>query len=110
MKKDYTSYWLKQGVAEVLSLYIVSNLAAYKQKQLLNLYMHVHLYIIFFLQEALKVSVYYESLCPSSIAFIVNQLYPGYKKLGNLTNIQFIPFGFAHVSSNDYGCSQRMLS
>ena len=42
--------------------------------------------------------VYYECLCPDSVDFIVDQLYPAYQKLGQYLDIKYIPFGFASVS------------
>ncbi|XP_044728549.1 GILT-like protein 1 [Chrysoperla carnea] len=41
----------------------------------------------------LQVTVYYESLCPDSVQFIRNQLYPTWKELGQYLQINFIPFG-----------------
>ena len=53
-----------------------------------------------FLQEnilPIQVQVYYETLCPDSINFIVEQLYPTYHNLGQYLEIEFIPYGFASV-------------
>ncbi|XP_069693930.1 uncharacterized protein [Periplaneta americana] len=41
----------------------------------------------------IKLSIYYESLCPDSIAFFKDQLLPVNKELGNYLNIDLIPFG-----------------
>ena len=48
--------------------------------------------------EELNIQVYYESLCPDSIRFITEQLYPVYQTLGKYMNIEFIIFGNADVS------------
>ncbi|KAH1023796.1 hypothetical protein HUJ05_003396 [Dendroctonus ponderosae] len=46
-----------------------------------------------------KVSVFYETLCPDCIAFITNQLHPNYKAFGSsLIDLQLIPCGFEHES------------
>lgn len=45
-----------------------------------------------------KVTLYYETLCPFSIKFINDQLYPGYQKLGNVLSLELIPFGKGKVS------------
>merc|ERR1712110_759864 len=52
----------------------------------------------------ISIQVYYETLCPDSIAFVAQQLYPTYQNLGQYLNIEFIPFGFAsYVPSGDGG-------
>ncbi|PSN55774.1 hypothetical protein C0J52_02495, partial [Blattella germanica] len=47
-------------------------------------------------QGAVKVSVYYEALCPDSIGFIKNQLYPTWLELTE-ENLEpdFVPYGKA---------------
>lgn len=42
--------------------------------------------------------VYYESLCPYSIAFITKQLYPVYVELKDSIELELIPWGHATVS------------
>ncbi|XP_019754989.1 gamma-interferon-inducible lysosomal thiol reductase-like isoform X2 [Dendroctonus ponderosae] len=49
----------------------------------------------FQISAAVKVSVYYETLCPYSIAFISNQLHPNYKIFDNLIELELIPYGHA---------------
>lgn len=49
-------------------------------------------------QETVKVTLHYESLCPYSLEFINKQLYPAYKKLGDVIKLDLIPFGNAWVS------------
>jgi len=47
----------------------------------------------------IKLSVYYESLCPDSRRFINNQLYPTIQTLGGVSNLyletEFVPYGKA---------------
>lgn len=45
--------------------------------------------------DKVKVSVYYETLCPDSIQFITQQLWPTYQKVKDIINIELIPFGKA---------------
>lgn len=45
----------------------------------------------------MKVSVYYETLCPDSIAFIRNQLWPAHGSVGEIMDIDLIPYGKAAV-------------
>ncbi|KAI1286750.1 Gamma-interferon-inducible lysosomal thiol reductase [Halotydeus destructor] len=42
-----------------------------------------------------KVSLYYESLCPYCQEFITDQLYPTFKKLGQILDIDLVPYGNA---------------
>ena len=53
-----------------------------------------------------KVSLYYESLCPFCDKYIVEQLYPTYQKLGRHTDLDYIPYGNAkttyHPSNSSY--------
>ena len=49
---------------------------------------------------SVKLSVYYESLCPDSIRFVTTQLYPNWKYFGqDILNIDLHPFGKANVRS-----------
>ena len=57
--------------------------------------------ILRFISQAenhLSIQVYYESLCPDSIDFITQQLFPTFQKLGKYLTIEFKPFGNAKVS------------
>ncbi|XP_062564312.1 GILT-like protein 1 [Armigeres subalbatus] len=42
-----------------------------------------------------KVTVFYEHLCPDSIRWVSNQLAPNYDALRNYIDLEFIPFGKA---------------
>jgi len=49
-----------------------------------------------------KVDVYYETLCPDSIQFIVQKLYPTFGKIGEIMDINLIPYGKAeHTQYRD---------
>jgi hypothetical protein len=51
--------------------------------------------------DAVKLSLYYESLCPDSINFIRFQLYPTWLLLtGEYLSIDFVPYGKATVSKS----------
>lgn len=41
--------------------------------------------------------VYYETLCPDSIAFIVNQFYPVLGQINDIINASLVPYGKATV-------------
>ncbi|KAB0802065.1 hypothetical protein PPYR_04251 [Photinus pyralis] len=45
--------------------------------------------------EVVKVSIYYEALCPDSVNFINNQFYPAYQKINSLLTVDFVPYGRA---------------
>ncbi|XP_054158294.1 GILT-like protein 1, partial [Oppia nitens] len=49
-----------------------------------------------------RLSVYYESICPDSRRFFLNQLMPAYEKLGQYLDVDLIPFGNANVSYPNY--------
>ena len=49
-----------------------------------------------------KVDVYYETLCPDSIGFLVRQLIPSYDSLSSIIQLNLIPFGKAEVSENEW--------
>ena len=66
-------------------------------------------FILYFLiacaasQEKVSIQVYYETLCPDSIAFVTQQLFPTYIKLGKYLNVEFKPYGFATSTSDGNG-------
>lgn len=45
----------------------------------------------------LEIAVYYECLCPDSRSFFVNELLPVVERIPNLLDIDFVPYGKAHV-------------
>ncbi|OXA57376.1 GILT-like protein 1 [Folsomia candida] len=53
-------------------------------------------------QAQLRLTVYYESLCPDSRRFIINQLYPTINLLGGVNNefleAEFVPYGKANTT------------
>lgn len=52
-----------------------------------------------FLNLQIPVTVYYETLCPDSQAFITEQLYPALNSpLAKLVDLKLVPFGRANVS------------
>jgi len=64
--------------------------------------------------EALKVGVYFESLCPDSKAFITTQLHPTFGKLGKYMDVSFFPYGNAesvqkHDGSWNFKCQHAIL-
>ncbi|KAI1290096.1 Gamma-interferon-inducible lysosomal thiol reductase [Halotydeus destructor] len=54
-------------------------------------------------RDRVKVSVYYETLCPDSIAFIKNQLTPTYNDIGEIMDIELVPYGKAAYEERDDG-------
>ncbi|KAI4457802.1 gamma-interferon inducible lysosomal thiol reductase gilt [Holotrichia oblita] len=52
-------------------------------------------------EDNIKVSIFYESLCPDSIRFITQQLYPNNDAVGRYITVDFVPYGKAtHVLEN----------
>ena len=49
-----------------------------------------------------SVTLYYEALCPGCHDWINDQLVPTYEKLGKYMNFEFVPYGNAKVSINQY--------
>lgn len=45
--------------------------------------------------QSLQIDVFYESLCPDSRYFVVNQLYPAWKKLAPIMRLNLWPYGKA---------------
>jgi hypothetical protein len=48
----------------------------------------------------LKVGVYYETLCPDSRKFIIDQFASAFPKVINLIEVKFVPFGFGNKTVN----------
>ncbi|KAL7630400.1 UNVERIFIED_CONTAM: hypothetical protein RMT77_019440 [Armadillidium vulgare] len=53
--------------------------------------------------DPVKISVYYETLCPFSVEFFVQQLEPTYRKLKDIMVIESYPYGFAMETSRPSG-------
>lgn len=51
--------------------------------------------------DRLKLSIYFESLCPDSKKFHLEQLKPAYKKLANYIDLELIPYGNAEFVGPD---------
>ncbi|XP_074038762.1 GILT-like protein 1 [Leptinotarsa decemlineata] len=51
--------------------------------------------------KTVKVSVYYETLCPASELFFTEQLNPNYDELKSIMNLELIPFGKANITEKD---------
>lgn len=49
------------------------------------------------------ITVYYEALCPDSKGFIRQQLFPTYRKIPNLVELEFFPYGKAETTLNPDG-------
>lgn len=47
-----------------------------------------------------NISLYYESLCPYSMAFIMGQASKAYNKVGSIMNLEMIPFGNAVIKTD----------
>ncbi|XP_013773428.1 GILT-like protein 1 [Limulus polyphemus] len=47
--------------------------------------------------EPVMVSVYYEALCPDSIDFVLEQLWPTYKKIPKIIQLDLVPHGKART-------------
>lgn len=62
--------------------------------------------IVFMFQ--IQLTVYYESQCPDSKDFIVNELQPALRLLHNYLKLTFVPFGKAHVSADFFFISIRL--
>ncbi|XP_055330576.1 gamma-interferon-inducible lysosomal thiol reductase-like [Paramacrobiotus metropolitanus] len=45
--------------------------------------------------EPVLLEVFYETLCPNSIAFIKNQLYPTVQQIISIVNVSMVPYGKA---------------
>ncbi|CAH0553474.1 unnamed protein product [Brassicogethes aeneus] len=49
----------------------------------------------FITAKEVKVTIFYESLCPYSIEYLVKQAIPGYKTLSNNIKLDLVPYGNA---------------
>ncbi|XP_064479450.1 gamma-interferon-inducible lysosomal thiol reductase-like [Ornithodoros turicata] len=59
------------------------------------------------IRKTSKIQVFYESLCPYSIAFITEQLWPAFLRLGYLMDVQLVPFGNAFEEEVPEGKDHR---
>ena len=67
-------------------------------------------YILRHLSASVRLGLFYESLCPDSRDFIVNQLQDAYSKLSNITHLELIPYGNAKVCTlQGSRCSNCLL-
>lgn len=57
-------------------------------------------------EDKVTVSVYYETHCPDSKAFLLDQLIPTYRELTEITNVQLFPYGKASYERLDNGTYQ----
>lgn len=48
-------------------------------------------------KDKMELSVYYESLCPDSRRFFINQLGPVYAELSDYIDLDLVPFGHARI-------------
>lgn len=53
------------------------------------------------MKDKIQLKVYYETLCPASIQFFVEQLTPAVKRLGTHLDVHLIPYGHATTTRND---------
>ncbi|XP_046400783.1 GILT-like protein 1 [Ischnura elegans] len=53
--------------------------------------------------DKLKIGIYYESLCPDSIRFVLTQLPRAYASLKEYIDITFVPFGKAYTKGDPDG-------
>ncbi|RWS17044.1 hypothetical protein B4U79_10946, partial [Dinothrombium tinctorium] len=51
------------------------------------------------LNDKVTVGLFYETYCPDCREFVKNQLWPTYVSIGEIMNIDLVPYGFATVSS-----------
>ncbi|KAG0714860.1 Gamma-interferon-inducible lysosomal thiol reductase [Chionoecetes opilio] len=54
-----------------------------------------------------KVHLYYETLCPYSIEFVIGQLYPTWTLLKDIMEVEMFPFGNANYEADGEGWSFR---
>ena len=47
--------------------------------------------------DHVKLVLYYEALCGGCHQWITDEMYPTYQKLGKYMDVEFVPYGNAHV-------------
>lgn len=70
------------------------------------------------MRDKVQITVFYETFCPYSVDFFVEQLEPAVLKLGSYLDLQLVPYGKAQVWINmsiksleamSQNCSQEQL-
>ncbi|XP_058451211.1 GILT-like protein 3 [Malaya genurostris] len=51
--------------------------------------------------DKLKVTVYYETLCPDSVSFITYQLVPAWGRYRNQMDLKLVPFGKSYIDESN---------
>jgi interferon gamma-inducible protein 30 len=54
-------------------------------------------------ETKVKVSLYYETLCPGCIGFVKDQLYPVYVKIPDYVNLDLVPYGNSKTITSPNG-------
>lgn len=54
-------------------------------------------------QDPVKIHLFYETLCPYSIDFVIDQLYPTWTELKDIMDVEMFPFGNANYSPDGEG-------
>ena len=67
----------------------------------LNNILIISLFIVCVIAKKLKLSVYFESLCPDSRLFITRQLTPTYAVLNKIFDIDLVPYGNSNWSYSE---------
>jgi len=60
-------------------------------------------------QQKQNLTLYYESLCPDSVDFVINQLYPTYLGLSSYLRVQLVPFGKAFLNDTHFICRHGQM-
>ncbi|XP_039286892.1 GILT-like protein 1 [Nilaparvata lugens] len=59
--------------------------------------------------KKVPITVYYESLCPDSMKFFVDQLYPTWTSLSQYMDLTLVPYGRANYSMAEDGSGKYMF-
>ncbi|CAH1989930.1 unnamed protein product [Acanthoscelides obtectus] len=54
--------------------------------------------------DKLKVTIYYETLCPACMNFILTGLYPAYSELGSYLDLEMVPYQWCRESEGEWTC------
>ncbi|CAH1989934.1 unnamed protein product [Acanthoscelides obtectus] len=52
--------------------------------------------------DKLKVTIYYETLCPACMNFILTGLYPAYSELGSYLDLEMVPYQWVSLTYKYY--------